>query len=257
VEVLFVLLGLPSQTFYYLIFALFPAIAIPIVMGAKYGPLVGFMVGFGGKLLADGIIYGVIWIWWPIGFGLMGFIPGLNFHKYYKGKYAEGGNLFRLSMYALLAAFVCATIPSILSIFVDQLGFYFPILSYFLPMFLIAACNGVIIAPILARGLEYFDSRYSPAGTGEITSSTTPTNITQIGAVIISFCFLLGFGLFILTNASPDQMMAGCAGSVPFGHETLGSLQIALDLGMYALIGIGITLSVVLLIHWIITHQKK
>ena len=94
VEVLFVLLGLPSQTFYYLIFALFPAIAIPIVMGAKYGPLVGFMVGFGGKLLADGIIYGGIWIWWPIGFGLMGFIPGLNFHKYYKGKYAEGGNLF-------------------------------------------------------------------------------------------------------------------------------------------------------------------
>lgn len=255
-EALFVLLNLPSQTYFYVIFAIFPAVAIPIVAGAKYGPIVGFLAGFGGKLLADAIIYGGIWIFWPIGFGLMGFIPGLTYHKYYRGKYAEGGNLVRLSLFALLAAFIGTAFPTLMSIFVDKLGIFLPIISSFLPLFIIAAFNGVIIAPIIARSIDFLENKYNPIETSEIPSVKS-SNVSQVGLVMASFSFLIAFGLFILSSSSSGEMGASCAGTVPFGHEVLGNLRIALDLGMYIFLVIGATISMVLLIKWLIMKRQK
>ncbi len=256
-EVLIVFLNYPSQTYNYIIFAIFPAIAIPMVAGAKYGPIVGFLVGFGGKILADALLYGGIWILWPIGIGLMGFIPGLNYHKYYSGKYTKGSNLFRLSLFALLAAFIGTLIPVMLSIFVDQLGLLFPIIFYFLPLFFIAAFNGAIIAPIIARGVEYIDSKYSSIESSKIsTPSPSSSNISQLGAFFSGFCFLLAFGLWLLNSYSSSGGHLGCGVGVPFGNELLGNLQIALDFGMYVLIGLGTTISILLLIRWLITRKK-
>src|SRR5689334_6077484 len=54
-----------------------PGVAIPIVCGALFGPVVGFVTGLVGNLAADQFLG---WGWWPfwyIGNGLMGAASGL------------------------------------------------------------------------------------------------------------------------------------------------------------------------------------
>ena len=256
-EVLFIILNLPIQTYYYITFALVPAIAVPISFGAKYGPIVGFLVGFGGKFLADLILYGGIWIWWPLGFGLMGLIPGLRFHKYYRGKYTEGWNLFKISLYALVAAFLGTLIPSMLSIFADQLGLFFPILFYSIPLFFIAALNGVLIAPLMARGLEYLDSKMILTEPKE-THPRDSLHLNQAGVLLAGFSFFLSLGLYILKyllNTSGHMM--GCGAGAPFGHEIAGDIGIAIELGIYIFLGLGIVVSTGLLISLIIGRKSS
>ncbi|MFX1298910.1 MAG: ECF transporter S component [Promethearchaeota archaeon] len=249
-EVLFYFLNLPTHVYFYITFAIFPAIAIPIVVGAKYGPIVGCLAGFGGKILADAILYRGIWIWWPIGIGLLGFIPGLWYHKYYPGKYSEGRNLFRLSLKALLAACIGTIVPTMSSIFTDQLGIFFPIVLYFIPMFFIIAINGVIIAPIIGWGLEHVERKYSSRETRDI-SPLSSSNLLQMGAFIAGFCFFVAFGLIILEGILWGNGHGGGCASVPFGHEIAGNLRITAELGVYIFIGLGIGISIFLLISWL------
>jgi uncharacterized membrane protein len=256
-ETLFIFLNLPIKTYFYVTFALVPSIAIPISFGAKYGPIVGFAVGFCGKFLTDIILYGGIWIWWPLGFGLMGLIPGLKFHKYYKGKYTEGRNLFKLSLYALVAAFFGTIIPSTLSIFSEQLGLFFPILFYSIPMFFIAAFNGVIITPLMARGLEYLDSK-TPSIKSKETSSKESLHLNQAGVLLAGFCCLLSFGLFILKYVLNTEGSAmGCGAGAPFSHEIAGNIGLTLELGIYAFLALGIGISMALLIWWIYARKLR
>ena len=253
-ETLFIILNLPHQMYIVVYVAIFPAIAIPMVMGAKYGPIVGFLVGFGGKLLADALLYGGVWIIWPIGMGLMGFIPGLAYNKYYPGKYSEGPHLFRLSLFALLAAVVGTLVPTMLSIYTDQLGIFLPLVFYMLPLFFTAVLNGVLFAPIIARGAEYVDSKYSSIKLGEV-SPTSSSTVNQIGVFMVAFCFLMSFGLLILNNLSSHHAHGSCGIGVPFGHEVTGSLLIILELGMYIFLGIGLLLSTILLVKHL--HSRK
>ncbi len=255
-EALFALLDYPAHTYYYIVFAIFPAIAVPIALGAKYGPIVGFLTGFGGKILADALLYGGVWIFWPIGIGLMGLIAGLNFHKYYPGKYAKGSNLFRLSLVVLLAAFIGSLIPSLLSIFTDQLGLLFPIIFYSLPLFFIAAFNGVILAPIIVRSIEYVESRHTPPEPTVVPSSA-PSNLTQLGTFIAGFCYLVGFGFLFLNIFSASGMPMGCGAGAPFGHELISDLRLAFDLGAYLFLGFGTCLSVILIITWLYSKKKN
>ncbi len=254
-ETLFVMLNLPHEMYILVYVALFPAIAVPMVMGAKYGPIVGFLTGFGGKLLADAILYGGVWVIWPIGIGLMGFIPGLTFHKYYKGKYSEGPQLFRLSLFALLAAVVGTFVPTMVSIFIDELGLFLPLVFYFIPLFFTAIFNGVIFTPIFARGAEYLDSKYTSIEPGE-PSPPSSSIVSQISVFMAAFCFLMSFGLFMLGELSSVGTMSSCCIGVPFGYEVSGTLQIVLELGMYIFLGIGITLSILIITRWLYQRKK-
>jgi len=249
-ETLFIILNLPHQMFVLIYIAIFPAIAIPMVMGAKYGPIIGFLTGFTGKLLVDLIVYGGIWILWPLGIGLMGFIPGLILHKYYKGKYAEGINLFKFSLVTILAAFIGAFIPAMLSVFIDQLGIVFPLIFYFLPLFCVATFNGFIFSPIFARSVEHFEYRYF-SNEATKSPSSKPTNINEIASFLARICFFISFGLFLLNNYSSAGGNLGCHAGVPFGHEVLGNLRISLDVGMYFFLGLGIFISVILIIRFL------
>ena len=256
-ETLFIILNLPVQTYFYMTFALFPSIAIPISFGAKYGPIIGFLVGFGGKVLTDLVLYGNIWIWWPLGIGLMGLIPGLRFNKYYKGKYTEGRNLFKLSLFALVAAFFGTLIPSMLSIFSDQLGLFFPILFYSIPMFFIAAFNGVIIAPILAYGLEFLDSKTTAVALKPSPARET-LHLNQAAILLASFCLILSFGIYILNYIlNTGGHFMGCGAGAPFSPEIAGDIGIALEFGIYIFLGIGISLFSVALVWWTYTRKIR
>jgi hypothetical protein len=185
----------------------------------------------------------------------MGLIPGLRFHKYYPGKYTEGWNLFRLSLYALVATFLGTLVPSILSISSDQLGLFFPILFYSIPMFFMAAFNGVLIAPLITRGLEFLDSKNISIAAGKSTSSAL--KLDQISILSISSCFLLSFGFFILNYVlNTGNVIMGCGAGAPFSHEIAGDISIALDLGIYIFLGLGLALSIAVLLRGIYAKTK-
>ena len=54
-----------------------PAIVIPMFFGIAFGPIVGFITGFVGNILADMLSGYGFWIWWDLGNGIIGLIPGL------------------------------------------------------------------------------------------------------------------------------------------------------------------------------------
>lgn len=54
-----------------------PAIVIPMFFGIAFGPIVGFISGFVGNILADMLSGYGFWIWWDLGNGIIGLIPGL------------------------------------------------------------------------------------------------------------------------------------------------------------------------------------
>ena len=54
----------------------FPHI-VPMFFGIVFGPIIGFIVGFFGKIIVDMINGDGCWIWWNLGNGIIGLIPGL------------------------------------------------------------------------------------------------------------------------------------------------------------------------------------
>ncbi len=53
-----------------------PGIAIPVLCGALFGPIVGFLVGFLGSTGSDLLTFGFYWNW-SLGNGLVGMVAGL------------------------------------------------------------------------------------------------------------------------------------------------------------------------------------
>jgi uncharacterized membrane protein len=54
-----------------------PGVVIPIVCGALFGPVAGFVSGFAGNLIADQVLGWGFWPFWYLGNGLMGLAVGL------------------------------------------------------------------------------------------------------------------------------------------------------------------------------------
>jgi energy-coupling factor transport system substrate-specific component len=54
-----------------------PGIVIPIVSGALFGPIAGFVVGAAGRGAGDLLTFGFFWNW-DLGSGLVGLIAGLT-----------------------------------------------------------------------------------------------------------------------------------------------------------------------------------
>lgn len=54
-----------------------PGIVIPIVFGARFGPVVGFTVGVLGTSISDMVTFGFFWNW-AVGSGLIGLVAGLT-----------------------------------------------------------------------------------------------------------------------------------------------------------------------------------
>jgi energy-coupling factor transport system substrate-specific component len=54
-----------------------PGIAIPVVCGALFGPVAGFVSGALGNLLADQALGWGFWLFWYFGNGLLGLFAGL------------------------------------------------------------------------------------------------------------------------------------------------------------------------------------
>jgi len=54
-----------------------PTVAIPMMLGIAFGPLTGFVSGFLGNVISDGMSFNGFFWNWEIASGLLGAIPGL------------------------------------------------------------------------------------------------------------------------------------------------------------------------------------
>lgn len=138
---------LPSAPF----ISLRPQIALPMVVGIAVHPLAGFITGFAGNVIGDGVSgFGVWKFWnWHLANGLMGFIPGLI-------RYG-GITLIRtvrdfgiLEMSVVLASAIAVAVAVVLDVlFLHMMQFPSSFPSWILPAFLTDAVNGFILVPVI------------------------------------------------------------------------------------------------------------
>ncbi|MHA1271357.1 MAG: ECF transporter S component [Candidatus Helarchaeota archaeon] len=244
-----------GNIFLYITFRIFPAIAIPMIFGLLYGPIVGFFCGFLGKLIADLILYQSIWIWWPIGFGLIGLLSGITYNTYKIGKYENGIELIKGTLLSVFLGVICGIgFSSIISIFFDQLGIYFS-LYYVMILIFIAFFNGIAFTPISVRIIEYFQIKNIKNSGQEVPYDEYKKNIKQnfnnYGIILIIFFIFLGFlGIGILNLGFNREFHWGCAGVPLFGPYLAINLRIPLEIISIVSFILAGCISVVLIINY-------
>ena len=127
--------------------ALRPAVCIPIFFGIVFGPWVGLISGLVGNVIGDALSGWGFWIWWDIGNGLMGMVPG--FAAQMITSYRDARSLVIADVFAVLGIVVGIGFASLSEIFVSGLDFATAFGGYFVPAALTNIINGIILVPIL------------------------------------------------------------------------------------------------------------
>ena len=127
--------------------ALRPAVCIPIFFGIVFGPWVGLISGLVGNVIGDALSGWGFWIWWDIGNGLMGMIPG--FAAQMITSYRDARSLVIADVFVILGVVVGIGFASLSEIFVSGLDFATAFGGYFVPAALTNIINGIILVPIL------------------------------------------------------------------------------------------------------------
>lgn len=124
-----------------------PGIVIPMFFGIAFGPIVGFITGFVGNFLADLLSGYGFWIWWDLGNGIIGLIPGIFSMLVYK--YNEKKSILFGELSVLLGAALGMALASISEIWVSGADMNTVLLANFLPSFLTNILWGLILLPVL------------------------------------------------------------------------------------------------------------
>jgi len=128
-----------------------PQIALPMVVGIIWHPLAGFVTGFAGNVLGDGLSgFGAWKFWnWHIANGLMGIIPGLI---RYRGisRVDTVRDFGILQMSIVLACFIGVGSAVALDVlFLHFMNFPSSLHAWILPAFLTDAVNGFVLVPVI------------------------------------------------------------------------------------------------------------
>lgn len=124
-----------------------PAVVIPLFFGVVFGPIVGFISGFLGNIISDLLAGYGLWIWWDLGNGILGLVPGLiaGWMTTYKAfKDIAWGELF-----SLLGIVAGMGLASVSEMWVSGADISTVVLANFLPAAIPDAINGLILLPIL------------------------------------------------------------------------------------------------------------
>ena len=124
-----------------------PAVVIPMFFGVVFGPWVGLLSGLAGNIFGD-LMSGIgFWPWWDLGFGLMGFLPGLIWLdlRNYRGV----GDILKAEGMLVLGAGVGMGLASVSEIWVSHVTFAETVAINFLPTFLSNIANGLVLVPLL------------------------------------------------------------------------------------------------------------
>lgn len=162
-----------------------PAVAIPILFGFIFGPVVGFATGMFGNLVFDfwagnipfppaaGSVYdttlaitaATYFLNWQIGNGLSGLVPGLMalYHRRYTSNLADILQMiaFIVAGIAVGVGFACLTDSFIFVDYPIQASFE----AYFLSIFQHNLLSALLFVPILLFNYERLDLKYLLSGT--------------------------------------------------------------------------------------------
>jgi energy-coupling factor transport system substrate-specific component len=150
-----------------------PGVVVPIFFGFVFGPVVGFVTGTLGNLLADlwsgylvyppdpatgnlalDLTQGYL-LNWQVGNGLMGLIPGLL--ALFNRRYFSLGDQLRALAFGVLGIVVGMGFASFTDIPLDNLSFNAALFEEFIPAVRVNIVNAVILVPILLFNYERLD----------------------------------------------------------------------------------------------------
>jgi len=127
--------------------ALRPAVCIPMFFGVVFGPWVGFISGFLGNIIGDALSGWGFWIWWDVGNGLMGLIPGFAMQMI--TGYRDVKSLVIADVFVVIGVVVGMGFAALSEIVTSGIDFATAFGGYFVPAALTDAINGIILVPIL------------------------------------------------------------------------------------------------------------
>lgn len=127
--------------------AIRPAIVIPMFFGVAFGPLVGLIAGFLGNIIADLLSGYGFWLWWDVGNGIVGLVPGLvaGMMVNYKGV----KDIVIAEITVVVGSALGMFVASISEMWVSGLDFAAAMSMNFVPAFVSDIVNGLILLPIL------------------------------------------------------------------------------------------------------------
>ena len=124
-----------------------PAVVLPMFFGIAFGPIVGFITGFVGNILADLLSGYGFWVWWDLGNGIMGLIPGL--FSVLITNYKSGGSILRAEISVLLGVLFGMGLAAVSEMWVSGADMNTVIFGNFLPAFLTNVLWGLVLLPRL------------------------------------------------------------------------------------------------------------
>lgn len=137
---------LPSAPF----ISIRPQIALPMIVGILVHPAAGFLTGFTGNIIGDGLSgFGIWTFWnWHLANGFMGFIPGLT---RYLGiiRIRTVRDFGIIEMFVILAGAASVALAVLLDVlFLHVMKFPASFPSWILPAFLTDSIYGFILVPV-------------------------------------------------------------------------------------------------------------
>ncbi|HPL81583.1 MAG TPA: ECF transporter S component [Anaerolineaceae bacterium] len=124
-----------------------PAIVIPMFFGIAFGPIVGFITGFVGNILADMLSGYGFWIWWDLGNGIIGLIPGI--FSALIVKYNETKSILWAELSVILGSAAGMGVASLSEIWVSGADMNTVFFANFLPAFVTNIIWGLVLLPLL------------------------------------------------------------------------------------------------------------
>lgn len=124
-----------------------PAVAIVFFFGLAFGPIVGFITGFLGNIIADLLSGYGFWIWWDVGNGLMGLVAGLFYVVMTDFRTLK--DIIFAEIAVVLGAAVGMFVASLTEIWVSGIDFSTTLIQNFTPSFITNIVWGLILTPIL------------------------------------------------------------------------------------------------------------
>lgn len=124
-----------------------PAVVIPMFFGIAFGPIVGLITGFVGNILADLLSGYGFWIWWDLGNGIMGLIPGL--FSVLITDFKGGRSILLAEISVVLGVLLGMGVAAISEMWVSGADMNTVIFANFLPAFITNVLWGLVLLPLL------------------------------------------------------------------------------------------------------------
>jgi uncharacterized membrane protein len=124
-----------------------PAALVPIICGVVFGPWAGLLSGLAGKIMGDLMTEQGFWPWWGLGYGWMGFLPGLAWLGL--RNYRRAGEILKVEGLLVLGAGIGIGLASVSEVWVSHISLAETVKTYFLPEFFSNSATGLVLMPIL------------------------------------------------------------------------------------------------------------